>query len=200
MIPFSFGNRPNVFQVSILLNLIQLFFTTSGSSLHINNPSHLNQSTIEIHQFIDPNPNSVSSPMPAKKLRRLPHVFSKVLELPLRSNADVFIEDRSECFRFRAKIEDNAFSGEVKAHAVKIHPEVTKVVVRGGNGGGEVELLLDKLEVDVWRFRLPATSRPELATAVFLGGELIVTVPKAWKVEDGKGRLGRLQGRLVYAV
>ncbi|KAI3678350.1 hypothetical protein L6452_37638 [Arctium lappa] len=129
--------------------------------------------------------------MPAKKLRRLPHVFSKVLELPLRSNADVFIEDRSDCFRFRAKIEDDAFSGEVvKAHAVKIHPEVTKIVVRGGNGGGEVELLLEKLEVDMWRFRLPAMARPELATAVVLGGELIVTVPKGRKVEDGRGGWG----------
>ncbi|KAL7585340.1 uncharacterized protein LOC111895498 [Lactuca sativa] len=115
---------------------------------------------------------------PQKQLRRLPHIFSQVLELPLRSHADVLIEYRSDCYRFTANIEDNAFAGQVRAHAVKIHPEVTKVVVRGGNGLGEVELKLDKLEVDVWRFRLPATTRPELAKAVVVGRELIVRVPK----------------------
>ncbi|KAI3750036.1 hypothetical protein L2E82_20660 [Cichorium intybus] len=136
---------------------------------------------------------------PQKQLRRLPHVFSRVLELPLRSHADVIIQDRSDCLRFIANIEDNAFAGQVRAHAVKIHPEVTKVVVRGGNSGGEVELRLDKLQVDVWRFRLPATTRPELTTAVVIGKELIVTVPKGGrsshvgKVEDGRGR-----GRLVF--
>ncbi|XP_023752998.1 uncharacterized protein LOC111901379 [Lactuca sativa] len=174
MIPNCFCNQPNVFKVSILLNLIQLFFA-SPSSLQIN------RSTILIPQHIHQNPNSISSPMPVnpqKQLRRLPHVFSQVLELPLRSHADVSIEDRSDSYRFTANIEDNAFSGQVRAHAVKIHPEVTKVVVRGGNGFGEVELFLDKLEVDVWRFRLPATSRPELATAVVVGQELIVIVPK----------------------
>ncbi|GJY51007.1 hypothetical protein Tco_0441854 [Tanacetum coccineum] len=110
-----------------------------------------------------------------KKLLRLPHVFSQVLELPLPSHADVLIEERPECLKFVANIGDKAFNGRVMAHAVKIHPGVTKVVVRGG---GEVELLLDKLEVDVWRFRLPVSTRPELATAVVVGRELVVIVPK----------------------
>lgn len=120
--------------------------------------------------------------MPLKKLQRLPHVFSQVLELPLRSQADVFIEDKPDSLKFTANIDDNvkAFSGHVKAYAVKIHPGVMKVVVRGGrnSSNGEVELLLDELDIDVWRFRLPATTLPELATAVVASRKLVVTVPK----------------------
>ncbi|XP_076946195.1 uncharacterized protein LOC143617558 [Bidens hawaiensis] len=115
---------------------------------------------------------------PQTKLRRLPHVFSQVLELPLRSHADVITEDRANCFRFTANIANNGFTGAVRAHAVKIYPGVTKVVVREGNGNGEVKLWLDKLEFDVWRFRFPDAIRPDLATAVVMGTKLIVTVPK----------------------
>ncbi|KAK6793186.1 hypothetical protein RDI58_006639 [Solanum bulbocastanum] len=69
----------------------------------------------------------------------------------------------------------------VRAQTVEIHPGITKIVVTyGGGDGGEAELLmLDQLNVDTWRFRLPASAKPELATAVFVDGELIVTVPKA---------------------
>ncbi|KAL8225200.1 hypothetical protein R6Q57_017757 [Mikania cordata] len=137
---------------------------------------------------------------PPKKLQRLPHVFSQVLELPLRSQADVFIEDRYDCLRFTANVSDNLFAGPVKAYSVKIHPGVTKVVVRGGNCAGEVELLLDKLEIDVWRFRLPATTRPELATAVVTGRKLVVTVPKGCRSITGGERevWGGVNGRLVF--
>ncbi|KAI3469583.1 hypothetical protein Pfo_026246 [Paulownia fortunei] len=122
-----------------------------------------------------------------KKLRKLPHVFSKVLELPFRSDADVVVEEGPDFFRFVAEIEvdGDVIVGDVRAHAVEIHPGVIKIVVRnghkltgGGGGGGHVELFLDKLEVDTWRFRLPSSTRPELATAAFVDGELIVTVPK----------------------
>uniref|UniRef100_A0A5B6ZGK0 SHSP domain-containing protein n=1 Tax=Davidia involucrata TaxID=16924 RepID=A0A5B6ZGK0_DAVIN len=132
-----------------------------------------------------------------KKLRRLPHVFSKVLELPFTSDADVTIQESSDCFRFIAEIDD-AIGDGVRAHAVEIHPGVTKIVVRGGgekNNGDEVELLLDKLEIDAWRFRLPRSTRPELATAAFVDGELIVTVPKSggeFEDEEVWGSWGRL--------
>lgn len=61
-----------------------------------------------------------------------------------------------------------------------------------GEGGDEVvELLLG--EVDVWRFRLPAMTQPGLATAVFVDGELIVTVPKSREVVgEVVGGVGRL--------
>jgi hypothetical protein len=63
----------------------------------------------------------------SKKLRRLPHVFSRVLELPFRSDADVLVEESPDCFRFVA--ETDADIGDVRAHAMEIHPGVTKIVV-----------------------------------------------------------------------
>lgn len=135
-----------------------------------------------------------------RKLRRLPHIFSKVLELPFRSDADVSIEETADCIRFVTEIEDFDFAGvgnNVRAHAVEIHPGVTKIVIRNGEIG---DLLLEQLKVDVWRFRLPASARPELATAVFVDGELIVTVPKSEGVgdfRDGNGVLGGME-RLIF--
>uniref|UniRef100_A0A803PBH7 SHSP domain-containing protein n=1 Tax=Cannabis sativa TaxID=3483 RepID=A0A803PBH7_CANSA len=49
-----------------------------------------------------------------------------------------------------------------------------------------MELSLDELELDMWRFRLPETTRPELARAVFVDGELIVTVLKGEGVENSE--------------
>ncbi|XP_059291179.1 uncharacterized protein LOC132044687 [Lycium ferocissimum] len=127
-----------------------------------------------------------------KKLRKLPHVFGKVLELPIPSDADVEVEETPEFFRFVVEIIEQ--HGEnirnVRAEAVEIHPGVTKIVVRNGvkSGGGKGELLLlEQLKVDTWRFRLPAWAQPELATAVFADGELIVTVPKG---VSGRGGFG----------
>lgn len=97
---------------------------------------------------------------------------------------------------------------------MEIHPGVTKIVVREGDSLG---LSLDDLELDMWRFRLPESTRPELASAVFVEGELIVTVPKGvegvenaeengdggggdegvWRDENGGGFRGGLGGRLV---
>ncbi|XP_054807137.1 uncharacterized protein LOC129309551 [Prosopis cineraria] len=122
-----------------------------------------------------------------KKLRRLPHVFSRVLELPFRSDADVSIEEGPDCFRFVAETDG---IGDVQAHTVEIHPGVTKIMVRES---GSAELSLDDIELDMWRFRLPESTRPELASAVLVDGELIVTVPKGEGLEnseDGNGNGG----------
>ncbi|KAJ0960114.1 hypothetical protein J5N97_000108 [Dioscorea zingiberensis] len=82
--------------------------------------------------------------------------------------------------RFVAETE--SFGHDVRAHTVEIHPGVTKVVVR--ERGSAAELTLDELELDMWRFRLPESTRPELARAVLSTGELIVTVPKmeGWRI------------------
>lgn len=120
-----------------------------------------------------------------KKLRRLPHIFSKVLELPFAADAEVAIMEDVESFHFVVAAAEGSIGGGggVRAHAVEIHPGVTKVVIRensdedSGDDGGELELLLDDLEMDRWRFRLPPCTRPELASAAYADGALTVTVP-----------------------
>lgn len=118
---------------------------------------------------------SASLSLRQKKLRRLPHIFAKVLELPFHSNADVFVEETADCFRFVAVTDDEILREGIRAHPVEIYPGVTKVVIRGA---GFLEFSVGELELDVWRFRLPASTRPELATAGYYDGELVVTVPK----------------------
>lgn len=108
-----------------------------------------------------------------KKLRRLPHIFAKVLELPFHSDADVSIDETPESIRFTAATAD--ISGDVRADAVAIYPGVTKVVIRGN---GVVDLSGTDFELDLWRFRLPGSTRPELVSAAYEDGELVVTVPK----------------------
>lgn len=107
------------------------------------------------------------------KLWRLPHVFAKVLELPFHSDADVSIEETQQSFRFVAAA--NNISNGVRAQAIEILPGITKIVVKGMDGGGDLQV---QQGLDLWRFRLPAWTRPEMTTAVCSGGKLVVTVPK----------------------
>ena len=130
-----------------------------------------------------------------KKLRRLPHIFAKVLELPFAADADVSVEEDAAALRFvaAAVVDVDGFSfspaGGPRAHAVEIHPGVTKVVVRGlsfgvhddDDGAGAA------FELDRWRFRLPPCTRPAVATATYAQGELVVTVPKGAGPDDGDG-------------
>ncbi|KAM0054051.1 hypothetical protein Hdeb2414_s0006g00190751 [Helianthus debilis subsp. tardiflorus] len=116
-----------------------------------------------------------------KKLRRLPHIFTKVLELPFYSDADVSVHETSDSLRFVIGTDDDVIGGEIGARAIEICSGVTKVVV------GEP---VDEVEVDVWRFRLPDCTVPELATASFSDGELVVVVPKD----------GELDGDLLFVV
>lgn len=44
-----------------------------------------------------------------------------------------------------------------------------------------------EFELDLWRFRLPESTRPELASAGYYDGELVVTVPKGAAAEDDDG-------------
>ncbi|GMH08436.1 hypothetical protein Nepgr_010276 [Nepenthes gracilis] len=109
-----------------------------------------------------------------KKLRRLPHVFGKVLELPFNADTDVRIEERADCFCFVAKTDSDL--GRVRVHIVRVHPGLKRAVIRRIDGN--LEMLIDDLDLNVWRFRLPAVAQLELTKAVYGGGQLVVTVPK----------------------
>lgn len=100
--------------------------------------------------------------------------------MPFRYDADVAVEDTVENIRFVAKIEvdDNDAVNEVRVHAVEIHPGVTKIVVRKDEG--HLDLLLDLLNVD--------SSWGHQDSAVFVNGELIVTVPKGNSRDLSDGR------------
>ncbi|XP_071741312.1 uncharacterized protein [Rutidosis leptorrhynchoides] len=112
-----------------------------------------------------------------KKLRRLPHIFAKVLELPFYSDADVSIQETSESFKFVVDTDDD-IGTDIAAHTIEIYPGVTKIVVGGDRVVNDRVNPVNELEIDVWRFRLPASTQPELATASFSDGELVVVVPK----------------------
>ncbi|KAK9075555.1 hypothetical protein SSX86_003880 [Deinandra increscens subsp. villosa] len=58
------------------------------------------------------------------------------------------------------------------AHTIKICLGVTKVMVRAARGGGDFGDDGNELKLDLWRFRLPESTQPELATAAFSDGEL----------------------------
>ncbi|XP_012487171.1 uncharacterized protein LOC105800526 [Gossypium raimondii] len=213
LIPFQISSLFFKKASLLLLLLIILFlaffsFDLSSSNLCKKNqkePKYLipSKSTMRIHPLpkkrnitiqYEMNPRTTRSQAETlltggsnKKLRRLPHIFSRVLELPFRSDADVAVEESPDCFKFVAET-DGRIGDVVRAHTVEIHPGVTKIVIRSNS---LVDFgLLDDLELDMWRFRLPETTRPELASAVYEDGELIVTVPKGGEVEnleDGGG-------------
>lgn len=141
-----------------------------------------------------------------KDLRRLPHVYSKVLELPLPADTDVAVFEGPDVFHFVAA--STMGTGVVRVRTVRIHPGVVKVVVHAGAGGSEDDDDDDDMELDKWRSRLPEASCPAMAVAGYVNGQLVVTVPKGRgggegdnEGEDGVWRCcneGRnISGRLV---
>ncbi|MED6156629.1 hypothetical protein PIB30_016175 [Stylosanthes scabra] len=135
--------------------------------------NHRSQNAI-VSSSSNPNTNTNNN---KNKLWRLPHVFASVLELPLHSDDDVSIEETPQFLRFVAscKCRGSSTSCGVSAEAVEIVPGITKIVIKGINGGdyyGFAEQCYG------FRFRLPPWTRPEMATAVCTGGKLVVTVPK----------------------
>ncbi|KAI3993072.1 hypothetical protein MKX01_009815 [Papaver californicum] len=131
-----------------------------------------------------------------KKLHKLPHVFSKVLELPFHSDTDVIVEETSSCFRFIVKTDDD-FGNDVMAHKIDIHPGVTKIVIARGGYNNLVEFSLGDFEIDLWRFRLPSTTKPELANAVYVHGELVVTIPKEINSVEKEEGYGEIKGGIT---
>ncbi|GFP82919.1 hypothetical protein PHJA_000435000 [Phtheirospermum japonicum] len=84
-----------------------------------------------------------------------------------------------DSLRYTAATDD--ISGGVRADAIEIYPGVTKVVVRGD---GIVDFSETEFKLNLGRFRLPASTRPELSSA-YGAGELVVTVPKGAAAADG---------------
>jgi hypothetical protein len=136
-----------------------------------------------------------------KDLRRLPHVYSKVLELPLPADTDVAVFEGPDAFHFVAPAARG--TGVVGVRTVRIHPGVVKVVVQAGEEGDASDM-----DVDRWRSRLPEASCPAMAVAGYVDGQLVVSVPKGpegsqggdgsdgevtWRCCDG----GKSSGRLV---
>jgi len=137
-----------------------------------------------------------SSPL-QRKLRRLPHVFSKVLELPFHSDADVSVEETAEFFRFT--VSDTDVGSDARADPVQICPGVTKIVVRSGS---VPDVSMTELQLELWRFRLPESTRPELTTASCEEGDLVIVVPKGEEEEKGRENArevweGNTEGNLV---
>ena len=60
-----------------------------------------------------------------------------------------------------------------------------------------MELSLDQLKLDMWRFRLPKSTQPKLVSTMFIDDELIVMVQKGHEEEDEDGDRGMGCGRLV---
>ncbi|XP_078442357.1 uncharacterized protein LOC144712054 [Wolffia australiana] len=134
---------------------------------------------------------SPSQNLHQKKLRRLPHVFSKVLELPFSADAHVSVMEDDESLRFVIAVAGFVGDG-VKAQALEICPGVTKVVVADRGCSGEWEYSGEG-ELDKWRFRLPPSTLPELASAAYAGDKLTVTVPKCQPAGDvGRDGAARL--------
>ncbi|KAL6648767.1 hypothetical protein ACP70R_012991 [Stipagrostis hirtigluma subsp. patula] len=142
-----------------------------------------------------------------KDLRRLPHVYSKVLELPLPADADVALFEGPDAFHFVAP-GGGAAGGVVRVRTVRIHPGVEKVVVQAGAGGDREDDGDDDMEPDRWRSRLPEASCPAMAVAGYVDGQLVVTVPKGRDGGDGNDKGdgevtwrcnggGKISGRLV---
>ncbi|KAJ7541142.1 hypothetical protein O6H91_10G048400 [Diphasiastrum complanatum] len=114
-----------------------------------------------------------------KKLKRMPHLFPRVLELPCAADAPVEVYENEDCFTFSMR-QTGLISEEIKAEVIEIVPGAVKVAV-----GGIEELLQELVEREAifWRFRLPASTIPEASTALYEDEILTVTVPKVSSTE-----------------
>ncbi|XP_002970016.2 17.4 kDa class I heat shock protein [Selaginella moellendorffii] len=113
-------------------------------------------------------PSTVTS---SKPLKRMPHLFAKVLQLPFRSDKDVEVHETPECYMFA--IQHSGLAAEdVRVQVLEIVPGAVKVVV------GLLSSSSDENQVDCWRFRLPPTTSPEATRVEYSDEVLLVTVPK----------------------
>ncbi|XP_010684360.2 uncharacterized protein LOC104898930 [Beta vulgaris subsp. vulgaris] len=155
---------------SITMPTKRNFSSFSLSSTHNSSPQQQQEESI---MGISVTSNSFPN---NKKLRRLPHVFSKSLELPFDLDADVRVEEHHDCFKFSVKVDHGEIIDGFTAHVVEVHPGITKVVIRRREN--LAQLIVDDLRFHVWQVRLPPCARAELATVDYDCGELVVKVPK----------------------
>lgn len=124
----------------------------------------------------------VASP---KKLKRLPHIFCKTLELPFASDTPVTVQETQDCYAFLVQ-QPGLVAEDVRIEVLEIVPGATKVVMRGAERI-RAAVLEDVEMMNPWRFRLPACTIPEAATSDYQGGILTITIPKirgSWCADD----------------
>lgn len=73
---------------------------------------------------------AASLPRDLSKLKRMPHLFSRVLELPFHAETPVSVVESRDCYRFQVRL-PGALVDEVKVEVLEIVPGATKVLVRG---------------------------------------------------------------------
>ncbi|XP_078158133.1 uncharacterized protein LOC144553815 [Carex rostrata] len=107
-------------------------------------------------------------------LRRFPHLFNNVVELPIAVNSDVKVENDQDSFRFVATVD--GIVGAVQVHMVEIGSHAVKIVILD-EFDSVAHLDFNCRDGSRWRQRLPEYSQATMATATYQDGVLVVTVP-----------------------
>ncbi|GLJ31972.1 hypothetical protein SUGI_0643580 [Cryptomeria japonica] len=115
-----------------------------------------------------------------KKLKRLPHIFSQVLELPVAGDAAVESEETETAFEFVISGPQFVVFDKVKVEVVGIVPGAKKVILRGV----QEQPVRVSDDLDTWRFRLPPSANPDATWAHYQDGVLTVIVPKVQSCKD----------------
>ncbi|XP_051142749.1 uncharacterized protein LOC127259440 [Andrographis paniculata] len=167
-------------------------FSAAACSISLAFLQH--QARMKLHPHPHSLPGNRRITLSICRLRRLPHIFAKVLELPFPRDTAVSVVETPDSLVFRVAVatetgeeeeEEEGMGGEIRAEVKEIRPGMSKIVVRGGSGSGlglGLAEATSELEVDMWRVRLPDLVRAELAEASYEDGQLAVKVPKDNKV------------------
>lgn len=113
------------------------------------------------------------------QLRRMPHVFCKLLDLPFPVETNVVIEERREAYAFMIR-QPGLQKADIVAETVEIVPGAIKVILRGAD---RIRAALTKdsslpATTENWRARLPTCTIPESAKASYAHGIITITIPK----------------------
>ncbi|KAH7297316.1 hypothetical protein KP509_26G065300 [Ceratopteris richardii] len=116
-------------------------------------------------------------PRRVKRLRRLPHLFCRQLELPVAADSPVQVEESHSSFIFKVTLPPPLPDlDRVSAQVIHIVPGVTTVSVAGVQ---VATAHFDENGSPLWRFRLPDSCIPEASVASCdADGLLTLTIPK----------------------